>query len=141
MRRGLAIGDQRDREAGECGPQLIARELPRPTGMAADPTHVFVYCEKDRVLRKIDVATGAQVELARELINSDEVLVDGDWVYTRSWGVRGELLRVPKAGGVRQTIADDLKSPYRISSDARAIWVTSRDDRRIVRIPRSTLMP
>lgn len=122
-------------------PRLIAKGLPRPTAVAADATHAFVYCERDQVLRKIDLATGVETKLAGDLINSDDVLVDGDWVYTRSWGAKGTLLRVPKAGGAVQTLADDLRSPYRIASDAGAIYVTSRDDRRIVRIPRSTLSP
>lgn len=120
-------------------PRLLARGLPRPTAVAADTTHVFVYCERDRALRKIDIATGGETRLAGDLINSDDLLADGDWVYTRSWGARGTLLRIPKSGGAAQTLADDLKSPYRIASDASAIYVTSRDDNRIVRIPRSTL--
>lgn len=120
-------------------PKLIAKGLPRPTAVAADATHAFVYCERDRVLRKIDLATGVETKLAGDLVNSDDVLVADGWVYTRSWGPTGTLLRVPAAGGAVQTLADDLKSPYRIAVDARAIYVTSRDDRRIVRIPKSTL--
>ena len=65
--------------------------------------------------------------------------VDEAWVYTRSWGKTHSLLRVPKAGGAPQTIVDGLRSPYRIAIDARAIYVTSRDDRRIVRIPKASL--
>lgn len=122
-------------------PRLIARGLSRPTAIAADATHAYVYGEQDRALRKIELATGAQTMLARDLINSDDVLLDGDWVYTRSWGARHTLLRVAKLGGAPQVIADDLRSPYRIASDARAIYVTSRGDRRIVRIPKSTLSP
>jgi hypothetical protein len=122
-------------------PRLIAKGLPRPTAVAADATHAYVYCESDRALRKIDLATGDQVMLARDLINSDDLLVDGDWIYTRSWGPRHTLLRIAKSGGAPQIIADDLRSPYRIASDTTAIYVSSRDDRRIVRIPKSTLSP
>lgn len=120
-------------------PRIVARGLARPTAVAADATHAYVYGEKDRALRKIDLATGEQTRLAGELINSDDVVADGDWLYTRSWGTRGSLLRIPKAGGAVQTLADDLASPYRIAVDVHAIYVTSRDDNRIVRIPRSTL--
>jgi hypothetical protein len=120
-------------------PRVIARGLPRPTAVAADATHAYVYCERDRKLRKIDVVTGESIMLATDLINSDDVVVDGDWVYTRSWGASHSLLRIPKAGGPPQTVVDGLRSPYRIAIDARAIYVTSRDDRRIVRIPKATL--
>jgi len=117
----------------------IVRGLPRPTAVAADATHVFVYCEKDETLRRIELATGAMQTLASGLRNSDDVLLDGDYVYTRTWGKHGALVRVPKAGGPLQTLAGDLASPYRIAADARAIYVTSRDDKRIIRLEKSAL--
>lgn len=120
-------------------PKLIASGLPRPTGVAADATHAYVYCEKDRGLRKIDLASGQSTMLATELINSDDVVLDGEWVYTRSWGKSHSVVRIPKAGGAPQVIASDLRSPYRIAIDPKAIYVTSRDDKRLVRIPKASL--
>ncbi len=124
-------------EGGAARP--VAKGLPRPTGVAADGTHVFVYCETDRALRRIDATTGESTILARDLINSDRIVIDGDWIYTRSWGPRHSLLRIPKSGGPAQTLADDLRSPYRIAIDADSVYVTSRDDRRIVRLAKARL--
>jgi len=120
-------------------PHPIVRGLPRPTAVAADETHAFVYCERDQTLRRIELATGAMITLASKLVNSDDVVLDGDWVYTRSWGKTGSLVRIPKAGGPMQTLADDLRSPIRIVIDANAVYVTSRDDKRIVRLEKSAL--
>jgi hypothetical protein len=120
-------------------PRVIVKGLPRPTAVAADEMYAYVYCERDRTLRRIELATGAMITLADQLVNSDEVVLDGDWLYTRSWGTTGSLIRIPRAGGAMQTLADDLKSPYRVATDAEAIYVTSRDDRRIVRLAKSAL--
>ncbi len=120
-------------------PRTIVRGLPRPTAVAADATHVYVYCERDRILRKIDATSGDTTMFARDLVNSDDVVLDGDWVYTRTWKPRGMLLRFPKAGGPPQTLADDLRSPYRIAIGRRAVFVTSRDDNRIIRLDKVAL--
>jgi len=120
-------------------PRAITRGLPRPTAVAADASHVYVYCERDQILRKIDPATGQASMIARGLVNSDDIVLDGDWIYTRTWGKRSALVRYPKTGGPAQTLADDLRSPYRIAVDARAVYVTSRDDRRIIRLDKASL--
>ncbi len=118
----------------------IVRGLPRPTAVAADATHAFVYCERDETLRRIELATGAMITLASGLRNSDDILLDGAYAYTRSWGKPGKLVRVAKDGSTPvQTLASDLTSPYRIAADATAIYVTSRDDRRIIRLDKAAL--
>jgi hypothetical protein len=117
-------------------PRVIARGLPRPTGVAVDATHAFVYCEGDRTLHRIDLATGERTALAQGLINSDKLVAHGEWIYTRTWGARHALVRIAKAGGEPEVLTTDVKAPYRIALDADAVYVTSRDDRRIVRVPR-----
>lgn len=114
----------------------LARGLPRPTALAADATHAYVYCERDGAIRRIELATGASETIARGLVNADELVADGDHLYTRTWGKAAALVRVPKAGGPIETLVDGLRSPYRIALDAEHVWVTSRDDSRIVRLPR-----
>jgi hypothetical protein len=122
-------------------PRTIARGLLRPTALAVDGTHAFVYSEREHSLRRIELATGASAILASELVNSDDVVLDGDWVYTRSWSKpHGTLVRVAKDGSrPAQVIANDLASPYRIAIDDAAIYVTSRDGDEIVRVVKSSL--
>ena len=121
-------------------PTTLARGLVRPTAIAADDTHVFVYGEKDQALRRIDPATGSATILARALENSDELVSDGPWLYTFAKGARPALLRIAKDGSrPPQVLADDLGSPYRIAVDERAIYVTSRDRHTIVRLDKAAL--
>lgn len=122
--------------------KTIARGFNRPTAVAADATHVFVYSEKDKTLTKVDIATGELSVLARDLVNSDDLLVDGPWLYVFTWGATPALLRIAKDGSrAPQVIATDLKSPYRIAADAEAIYVTSRDQNAIVKLAKSALPP
>jgi len=120
--------------------KTIARGFHRPTSVAADATHVFVYSERDKTLSKVELATGATSVLARDLENSDDLLSDGPWLYVFTWGAKPALLRIAKDGGRGpQVIAADLKSPYRIAADAEAIYVTSRDQNTIVRLAKAAL--
>ncbi|MBA3451647.1 MAG: hypothetical protein H0T42_00965 [Deltaproteobacteria bacterium] len=120
--------------------KTLARGFIRPTAVAADATHVFVYSEKDRTLTRVDIATGELSVLARDLVNSDDLLVDGPWIYVFTWGARPALLRIAKDGSrAPQVIADDLKSPYRIAADETSIYVTSRDQNTIVKLAKSAL--
>ena len=121
--------------------RVVVRGLAKPTAMAADDTHVYVYCEHDQTLRRVDAATGAIADLARGLVNSDDVALDGDYVYTRTWGARPALVRIAKDGSrPRETLAE-LSSPSGIAIDAGAIYVASRDGNRIVRLEKSALGP
>lgn len=124
-------------------PRTIARGLVRPTAFAVDATHAFVYSEREQSLRRLDLATGTSVVIATDLVNSDEVLLDGPWVYTRSWSKPSHtLVRVAKDGSrPAEVIAGDLASPYRIAVDADAIYVTSRDSNEIVCLAKSALPP
>lgn len=118
--------------------KTIARGFNRPTAVAADATHVFVYSEKDKTLSKVDLATGTLSVLARDLENSDDLLVDGPWIYVFTWGTRPALLRIAKDGSrAPEVIAADLKAPYRIAADADAIYVTSRDQNTIVKLAKA----
>lgn len=122
--------------------KTLARGFNRPTSVAADATHVFVYSEKDKTLTKVEITTGTMTVLARDLENSDDLLVDGPWIYAFTWGTRPALLRIAIDGARSpHVIASDLKSPYRIAADADAIYVTSRDQNTIVRLAKAALPP
>jgi hypothetical protein len=120
-------------------PRTIAKGFVRPTALAVDDTHAFVYGEKDRTWRRVDLATGAIDVIATELDNSDDVISDGDWLYVYSWP--SKLLRIAKDGSKTDVLADDLKSPTDIAIDADAVYVVSRDQNRIVRIRKSLASP
>ena len=116
-------------------PKQIAKGFVRPTALAVDDMHAFVYTEKDRTVRRVELATGATSVLARELENSDDLVSDGAWLYTFSWGKPAKLVRIAKDGSREpEVLADDLLSPYHIAIDARAVYVTSRDQNKIVRL-------
>jgi hypothetical protein len=121
--------------------RVVARQLAKPTAIAADDTHVYAYCEQDQTLRRIDVATGATFELARGLVNSDDVELDGGYVYTRTWGARPALVRVAKDGSRPRELLAELPSPTDIAIDDGGVYVASRDGNRIVRLDKAQLAP
>ncbi len=118
---------------------MVARGLAPPTALAADGAHVFATCEGDGTLRRIDAATGATAELARGLVNSDDVELDGDHVYTRTWGARPGLVRAPRDGSRPHELIAELSAPVDIAFDAGGVYVASRDGHRIVRLDRAAL--
>jgi outer membrane protein assembly factor BamB len=113
-------------------PRTIAKGFVRPTALAVDDTHAFVYSEKERTITRVELATGATNVLARDLENSDDIVSDGAWLYTYSWP--RTVLRIAKDSGATEVLADDLKSPTHIAIDADAIYVVSRDQNKIVRL-------
>jgi hypothetical protein len=118
----------------------IVKRVSRPTALAADATHAFVYSEDQRVLLRVGLVSGDVTEIAHGLVNSDALVLDGEHLYTRSWGTPHAVLRVPKDGSREpEVLADDLATPSRIAVDGDAIYVTSRDDARIVRFAKSAL--
>lgn len=124
-------------------PRTIAKGLVRPTALAADATHAFVYSEKERALSRIDLVTGARTVIARGLVNSDELVADGAWLYTRSWdrGNTGTLVRIAKDGSSQAVVGDDLAAPYNIAVAEDAVFVTARDGAQIVRFEKAALPP
>jgi len=122
-------------------PRTIAKDLVRPTALVADDTHAFVYSETAQTLRRIDLASGAGTVIAKNLVNSDDLVIDGDWLYTRSWdkGKRGSLLRIAKDGSSQSVLGADMDAPYNIAFDADGIYVTVRDAAQIVRFEKSAL--
>lgn len=118
----------------------IAAGLPRPTAVAADDSAVFVYCERDKALRRIDLADRSVHVIANDLENSDDLLLDGAYVYTFTWGAQPGLVRIPKDGShPLQRLTTDLKTPNKIAADAAAIYGSSRDQARIVKLVKSAL--
>lgn len=113
-------------------PRTIAKGFVRPTTLDVDDTAAFVYTEKDQTLRRVELATGATSVLATGLVNADDLVADGAWLYTFSWPAR--FVRVAKDGSRTEVLADDLKSPYDIAVAADAVYVISRDQNKIVRL-------
>lgn len=121
-------------------PKTIASGLPRPTAVAADASAVYVYCERDRAVRRIDLADGAVRVIARELTNSDDLVADGDHLYTFTWGAEPGLVRLWKDGShAAQRLTTDLATPNKIAVDAEAVYVSSRDQHRIVKLVKAAL--
>jgi hypothetical protein len=112
--------------------RTVTSRFRRPTALAVDDTHAFVYTEVDKTLHMVAIASGATTVLATDLENADEVVSDGEWLYTFSWPSR--VLAIAKDGSRTEVLADDLKSPSHIAVDAEAIYVVSRDQRKIVRL-------
>lgn len=120
--------------------KTIASNLVRPTAVAADDTAVFVYGERDRAVRRIDLADGGVHVIARDLENSDDLVSDGAYVYTFTWGAQPGLVRIAKDGShAAQRLTTDLKTPNKIAIDASAIYVSSRDQHRIVKLFKAAL--
>lgn len=119
--------------------RVVARGLAKPTAIVADATHVYAYCEHDETLRRIDAATGDVIELARGLVNADDVVLDGEYVYARTWGRRPGLVRVGKDGARPSELLAELPSPTDIAFDAESVYVASREGKRIVRLARAKL--
>jgi len=125
-------------------PRTIATGLPKPTGFDVDDANAYAWCEKDGTLRKVDLETGKHTVLAKDgLDNSDNLVVDGDWIYLYTWGGprAGKLLRVAKDGSQTQVIADQLSAPYDIAIDDEAVFVSVRDDDKILRFEKSAIKP
>lgn len=113
----------------------IAGGPPRPTALAVDDTYAYVYSEKTKELTRIELASGAEKTLAEGLENSDDLVLDGAYVYTFSWAKpAGSLVRIAKDGSTTEVLVSDLASPSHIAVDSEAVYVTSRDQNKIVRI-------
>jgi hypothetical protein len=120
--------------------KTLAANLPRPTAVAADDSAVYVYCERDKAVRRIDLADGGVHVIARELENSDDLVADGAHLYTFTWGAQPGLVRLWKDGShAAQRLTTDLKTPNKVAVDAEAIYVSSRDQHRIVKLLKSEL--
>jgi hypothetical protein len=129
-------------------PRTIARGLASgPTALVVDDTHAFLYLENSRkskgALVAIALSTGKSRVLAKDLVNSDSLLLDGNWLYLRHYAnaMRGsiELVRVPSdgSGGV-EIVETALPSPARpIAIDADAIYIDGGS--RIVRLDKRQL--
>lgn len=120
--------------------KTIARGLPKPTGFAVDDTYAFVWCEQDKTLRRLELATGASKTLVTGSVNTDVLVEDGDWVYFWSWELpKSKLLRVRKDGTKTETIADDLGAPHDIKIDDTGVFVVDRDGGQIIRWDKARL--
>ena len=125
-------------------PRTIARGLPKPTGFDVDDTSAYAWCEKDATLRKIDLKTGKITVLeSKDLGNSDILVEDGDWVYLHTWlgPNASKSLRVAKDGSRTEVIADALSAPYDIAIDDTWVFVSDRDQNKILRFKKSEIVP
>jgi hypothetical protein len=125
------------------GPAVqLASNLPRPTAVAADDTAVFVYCERDKTIRRIDLADHRVSVIARDLENSDDLISDGLYLWTFTWGAQPGLVRVMKDGSrAAQRLTTDIKTPNKVAVDAQAVYVSSREHDRITKLVKSALPP
>jgi hypothetical protein len=116
-------------------PRVIVKDLAHPTALAADDHAVYVYTETDQTAKRIDLATQKITVLGDHLVNSDELVLAGDALYTVSWPNR--LVKLPiVAGGAAVAIADDLDMPRSVVVDDHYVYVTSSTPLRVVKVPR-----
>jgi hypothetical protein len=115
-------------------PRTIARKLKRATALAVDDAAAYIYTEGDQRLIRVDLATGATKVLGEHLVNSDEVELAADAIYTVSWPYK--LVRLPVVPGAEPTtLTDKLFQPRGVVHDERFVYVTSDQPPRIVRVP------
>jgi hypothetical protein len=123
--------------------RTIARGIPHPTGFAVDEHAAYAWSQSDSVLRRVDLTTGKIADVWRTgLATSDELLVDGDWIYAcRTIDDGAEIVRVAKDGSELQVLADKLTTTGQLASDAEAIYVAVGPDAVIVRIDKARVQP
>lgn len=114
--------------------RTIATGLPRPTSVAADGEAAYVYCERDHSVRRIELATRATTVIAKELENSDDLVSDGRFLYTITWGSQPGLVRIAKDGSATERLTNDLRHPTKVAVDDSSVYVSSREENRIVRL-------
>jgi hypothetical protein len=125
-------------------PRTITRGLAKTTGFAADDKAAYVWGERDRAIRRIDLKTGKATILANEGFDNTDVLVsDGAWIYAHSWLGEGKstFVRIAKDGSGVQVLASDLSAPYDIAVDDEAVFVSVRDSNKIVRFDKRAIEP
>lgn len=123
-------------------PRTIAKGLRHPTGFAVDDTAAYAWCESDSAVRRIDLETGKTTILEKEgLANTDELVSDGDWIYATTWAEGGKLVRIAKDGSGTQVLADNLAAPYSIAVDDDAVYVSVRDQNKIMRFEKKSIVP
>lgn len=128
-----AVGDLLAVSTAGGAPRTIARKLNHPTALAVDDTAAYVYTEGDQRMMRVDLATGATQVLGEHLDNSDEVELAADAIYTVSWP--NKLVRVAKVpGAAPATLTDKLFQPRGVVRDDSAVYVTSDQPPRIVRV-------
>ncbi len=116
--------------------RTVTSGLPRPTAVTADAEAAYVYCERDKSVRRIEVATGATTVIAKDLENSDDLVNDGSQVWAITWGDDPGLVRIAKDGSATVRLTHDLRHPTKMAVDADSVYVSSREENRIVRVPR-----
>jgi hypothetical protein len=125
-------------------PRTIARGLAKTTGFAVDAKAAYVWGEKDSALKRVDLKTGkVKVLLDKDLSNCDILAVDGDWVYAHSWLGEGAstFVRVATDGSQVQVLANDLTAPYDVAIDDEAVFVSDRDQNKIIRFDKRAIKP
>jgi hypothetical protein len=115
----------------EDGPKKIVSSLPPTQALAADDS--FVYWS-DPDADKLYVAPNDGSAPPRELVSSAGAAVstalDDQFLYWSSFAAtdtsQGKVQRVPKAGGVVETLASSVESPSNLRLDADSIyWMTA----------------
>jgi hypothetical protein len=121
--------------------RVLARDIPHPTGFAADDRTVYAWSQRDNGLRAIDLQTGKTRMLWKpDFVASDALVPDGDWLYADATSDRGTaLVRIAKDGSQLQVLVDELGHGGPIAVDADAIYAAGSEG--LVRIDKARVQP
>lgn len=120
--------------------RTVARNIPHPTGLAADDRAVYVWSQLDSGLRRVELATG-KVTWRIAVTNGDGLIADGDWIYTDAVDQGAStLMRVAKDGSELDVLAP-LDAYGRLAADADAIYTSGGSDGTFVRVDKARVQP
>lgn len=112
----------------------LERNQSAPGGIAVDDTAVFWLAQTDTsnaVLRSRSFTAGASTTLATALDHPNAVAIDATHAYVTAAGTppaytNGAIVRVPRAGGAAEIVAEGLLRPHEILVTDRFVIWTSR---------------
>ncbi len=129
-------------EVSSTPPRTIARGIPMLATFAIADRTGYAWSQRDFLVHRVDLATGKVTALWRTgLATSDELLVDGDWLYAcRTIGDGAELVRIARDGHELQVLAEHVQGAP-IASDAEAIYVGDVGGSAILRFDKARIAP
>lgn len=112
----------------------LEHDQPAPSQIAADEQAVFWATDSDTehaVLHARPFAAGVSTPIAQELDHPDGIAIDATDVYLALRGTppayaNGAIVRVPRAGGSVQVLADGLLYPQNLALSEHFVLFTSR---------------
>jgi hypothetical protein len=128
---------------GVGAPATLASNQLCPSALAVDAVNVYWATGSDGTVMKRPLSGGAPVQLAAGPLNLLSIAVDDRYVYWALSTIRGELQRVPIAGGPITTIAvacppamcvpDQQDAAFVAVDDAAVYWTTATDIVKVVK--------